>query len=143
VQIIKEARVTRVVLGGKGRRKRIYGRVHVLLPGYLVGQKVVVAVWAAPTPEELKHGEKGIPIEEKKEEGVVAKRVEAAKTVRVAAPVQRRQVRNLRDPVLGLPPAEILRMLEEIREATGKDAKREVAKRAFEVGEVGEEDSLF
>jgi 16S rRNA U516 pseudouridylate synthase RsuA-like enzyme len=65
MQIVKKAVVRKMVVNG-----RLYGRIHVVVPGSLVGKEVIVVVWTEPTLEELKTKRKGIKLNEGKEKPI-------------------------------------------------------------------------
>jgi hypothetical protein len=127
VQIIKEVRVGKSISKGKDGRKRLYGRVSLTVPGWLVGKKVIVAVWTMPTMEEIKYGSKGVKLEEEGREEVKEERKEAKPAVRKgeAIPADAREI--LRQSIPGLPvnltPAEARRLLRDLRNVEAQAAR--------------------
>jgi hypothetical protein len=128
MQIIKEVRVGKSITKGKDGRKRLYGRVSLTVPGWLVGKKVVVAVWTMPTMEEIKYGTKGVKLEEAGREGVKEEKKEVKPAERKEGEYYMGIREILRQPVPGLPasipPAEVLRALREAREAEAQLARK-------------------
>jgi hypothetical protein len=64
MQIVKKATVRKMVVNG-----RLYGRVFVNVPGWLVGKEVVVVVWTEPTIEEATLRKKGVKLWREDEHG--------------------------------------------------------------------------
>jgi len=58
MQIIKKAIVRKMKVNN-----RLYGRIHIVVPGYLVGKEVVVIVWTEPSLEDAKSKRKGIKLD--------------------------------------------------------------------------------
>jgi hypothetical protein len=123
--------VGKSIAKGKDGRKRLYGRVSLTVPGWLVVKKVVVAVWTLPTMEEIKYGTKGVKLEEAGREGVKEEKKEVKPAERKEGEYYMGIREVIRQPVPGLPasipPAEVLRALREVREVEAQLArKREV-----------------
>lgn len=58
MQIVKKAIVRKMKVNN-----RLYGRIHIVVPGYLVGKEVVVVVWTEPSLEDTKPKRKGIKLD--------------------------------------------------------------------------------
>jgi hypothetical protein len=57
MQLVKKATVRKMIVNG-----RLYGRIHVAVPGWLVGKEVVVIVWTEPSIEEAYLRKKGVKL---------------------------------------------------------------------------------
>ena len=57
MQLVKNATVRKMIVNG-----RLYGRIHVAVPGWLVGKEVVVIVWTEPSIEEAYLRKKGVKL---------------------------------------------------------------------------------
>jgi hypothetical protein len=66
MQIVKKAVVRKHVVKG-----RLYGRVSVILPGWLVNEEVMVVVWTNPTIQEATFRRKGTKLWKIDEKGNV------------------------------------------------------------------------
>jgi hypothetical protein len=66
MQIVKKAVVRKQIVKG-----RLYGRVSVSLPGWLVGKEVMVVVWTDPTIQEATFRKKGVKLWKVDEHGNV------------------------------------------------------------------------
>jgi hypothetical protein len=66
MQIVKKAKVGKMITNG-----RLYGRIQVLIPGWLVGKEVAVIVWTEPTIEEATLRKKGVKLWREDEHGNV------------------------------------------------------------------------
>ncbi|MCI4408539.1 MAG: hypothetical protein JHC26_05565 [Thermofilum sp.] len=64
MQIVKKATVRKMIVNG-----RLYGRIHVAVPGWLVGKEVMVIVWTEPTIEEATLRKKGVKLWRQDEHG--------------------------------------------------------------------------
>jgi hypothetical protein len=64
MQLVKKATVRKMVVNG-----RLYGRIHVAVPGWLVGKEVMVIVWTEPSIEEATLRKKGVKLWRQDEQG--------------------------------------------------------------------------
>jgi hypothetical protein len=64
MQIVKKATVRKMIVNG-----RLYGRVFVNVPGWLVGKEVVVIVWTEPIIQEATLQKKGVKLWKTDEHG--------------------------------------------------------------------------
>lgn len=64
MQLVKKATVRKMIVNG-----RLYGRIHVAVPGWLVGKEVMVIVWTEPSIEEATLRKKGVKLWRQDEHG--------------------------------------------------------------------------
>jgi hypothetical protein len=141
MQIVKKAKVGKMITNG-----RLYGRIQVLIPGWLVGKEVAVIVWTEPTIEEATLRKKGVKLWREDEHGNVVevkpenvklkpkpeKKPEEEKPVEVKPeekPIEEIEVKLKPEAKFELKPEDALKLLEELdRERKQKELANSLRK---------------